>query len=80
MSLTQLIYRESLRDIEGCLRSLEGKLYYLRVHDKVARSTMAGANESRDWRTFADSRKAVKKQIWIAVSAYVLAAIVRKRL
>jgi hypothetical protein len=43
-----------LRDIEACLRSLSGKLYHMGFHGKVARSTLADANESHDWRIFAD--------------------------
>jgi hypothetical protein len=49
-----LTYRESLHDIEACLGSLQGKLYHLGFRSKVARSTLADANESRDWRIFAD--------------------------
>ena len=54
MAFAQLTYRESLRDIEACLRSLHGKLYHMGFHGRVARSTLADANESRDWRIFAD--------------------------
>ena len=54
MAFAQLTYRESLRDIEACLRSLQGKLYHLGFRGKVARSTLADANESHDWRIFAD--------------------------
>ena len=54
MAFAQLTYRESLRDIEACLRCLQGKLYHLGFRGKVARSTLADANESRDWRIFAD--------------------------
>ena len=54
MSFAQLTYRESLRDIEACLRSMSGKLYHMGFHGKVARSTLADANESHDWRIFAD--------------------------
>ena len=54
MAFAQLTYRESLRDIEACLRSVQGKLYHLGFRGKVARSTLADANESRDWRIFAD--------------------------
>jgi Domain of unknown function (DUF4372)/Transposase DDE domain len=54
MAFAQLTYRESLRDIEACLRSLQGKLYHLGFRGKVARSTLSDANESRDWRIFAD--------------------------
>ena len=52
MAFAQLTYRESLRDIEACLRSVGGKLYHMGFRGKVARSTLAHANESRDWRCF----------------------------
>ena len=54
MAFAQLTYRESLRDIEACLRSVTGKLYHLGFRGKVARTNLADANESRDWRIFAD--------------------------
>src|SRR3989442_14181062 len=54
MGFRQLTYGESLRDIEACLRSMQGKLYHLGFRGKVARSTLADANESHDWRIFAD--------------------------
>jgi hypothetical protein len=54
MTFAQLTYRDSLRDIEACLRSMEGKLYHMGFRGKVARSTLADANESRDWRIYAD--------------------------
>ena len=54
MAFAQLTYRESLRDIEACLRSLGAKLYHMGFHSQVARSTLADANESRDWRIYAD--------------------------
>src|ERR1039458_1269721 len=54
MAFAQLTYRESLRDIEACLRSMQGKLYHRGFRGKVARSTLADANESHDWRIFAD--------------------------
>jgi transposase len=54
MAFAQLTYRESLRDIEACLRALGEKLYHMGFQGKVARSTLADANESRDWRIFAD--------------------------
>jgi transposase len=54
MAFAQLTYRESLRDIEACLRSVGGKLYHMGFRGKVARSTLADANESHDWRIFAD--------------------------
>ena len=54
MGFAQFTYRESLRDIEACLRSVGGKLYHMGFRSTVARSTLADANESRDWRIFAD--------------------------
>jgi len=54
MAFAQLTYRESLRDIEACLRALGTKRYHLGFRGKVARSTLADANESRDGRIFAD--------------------------
>jgi hypothetical protein len=54
MSFAQLTYRESLRDIEACLRSMSGKLYHMGFRGRVARSTLADANESHDWRIYAD--------------------------
>jgi hypothetical protein len=54
MAFAQLTYRESLRDIEACLCSMQSKLYHLGFRGKVARSTLADANESHDWRIFAD--------------------------
>jgi hypothetical protein len=54
MAFAQLTYRESLRDIETCLRSISDKLYHMGFRGTIARSTLADANESRDWRIYAD--------------------------
>ena len=54
MAFAQLTYRESLRDIESCLRALGSKLYHMGFRGKVSRSTLADANESHDWRIFAE--------------------------
>jgi hypothetical protein len=54
LAFAQLTYRESLRDIEACLRSMERKLYHIGIRGNVARSTLADANETRDWRIYAD--------------------------
>jgi hypothetical protein len=54
MSFAQLSYRESLRDIEACLRAMQNKLYHMGIRSKVSRSTLADANEIRDWRIYAD--------------------------
>jgi hypothetical protein len=49
-----LTYRESLRDIEACLRAHREKLYHMGIRSRVSRSTLADANEVRDWRIYAD--------------------------
>lgn len=54
MAFAQLTYRESLRDIEACLRAHKAKLYHLGIRGGIARSTLADANENRDWRIFRD--------------------------
>src|SRR5215212_2693702 len=54
MAFGQLTYRESLRDIEACLRALEGKLYHMGIRARVSRNTLAVANEKRDWRIYAE--------------------------
>src|SRR5712675_2220350 len=54
MSFAQLTYRESLRDIEACLRAQQTKLYHLGIRGKVSRNTLAHANSVRDWRIYAD--------------------------
>lgn len=54
MSFAQLTYRESLRDIEACLRSRSQQLYRLGFRSSISRSTLAEANEKRDWRIYAD--------------------------
>lgn len=54
MSFAQLTYRESLRDIEACLRAAHKKLYHMGIRSKVSRNTLANANQVRDWRIYAD--------------------------
>jgi hypothetical protein len=54
MAFAQLTFRESLRDIETCLRALEHKLYHAGFRGKVSRSTLADANRAHDWHIFAD--------------------------
>lgn len=54
MCFAQLTYRESLRDIEACLKSISHKLYHCGVKNKIAKSTLADANEKRDWRMYSD--------------------------
>src|SRR6266513_121121 len=54
MVFAQLAFRDSLREIEACLRSIGGKRYHMGFRSTIARSTLADANESRDWRIYAD--------------------------
>jgi hypothetical protein len=54
MAFAQLTYRESLRDIETCLQAIGSKSYHMGFRNRIARSTLADANESRDWRIYAD--------------------------
>ena len=54
MAFAQLTYRESLRDIEACLRAQASKLYHMGVRGNVARNTLANANATRDWRIYCD--------------------------
>jgi hypothetical protein len=54
MTFAQLTYRESLRDIETCLRAMQNKLYHIGIRSKISRSTLADANQNRDWRIYAD--------------------------
>ena len=70
MAFAQLTYRESLRDIEACLRAQNNKLYHMGIRSKVSRGTLAEANETRDWHIYADfpyhligiARKLYKKE------------------
>jgi len=54
LAFAQLTFRESLRDIEACLRSVQSKLYHMGFRGKVSRSTLADTNEAHDWRIYAD--------------------------
>lgn len=54
MAFAQLTYRESLRDIEACLRSAGSKLYHMGIRSRVSRNTLANANQVRDWQIYAD--------------------------
>lgn len=68
MSFAQLTYRESLRDIEACLRAAHKKLYHMGIRSKVSRNTLANANQVRDWRIYADFAQAI---IGIARKLYI---------
>ena len=61
MAFAQLTYRESLRDIEACLRAQQTKLYHMGIRATISRSTLAEANEQRDWRIYADFAQALIK-------------------
>lgn len=67
MAFAQITYRESLRDIEACLRAQSHKVYHMGIRGKVSRSTLANANEERDWRIYAGLAMA---QIGIAKKLY----------
>lgn len=54
MAFAQFTYRESLRDIEACLRVMRPKLYHMGIRSKVSRNTLSNANEKRDWRIYAE--------------------------
>jgi len=62
MAFAQLTYRESLRDIESCLRSLHQKLYHAGIKGNISRSTLAEANENRDWRIYGDFAQVLIRQ------------------
>ena len=59
MAFAQLTYRESLRDIEACLRAQSSKLYHMGIRSNVSRNTLANANKVRDWRIYADFAQAL---------------------
>jgi hypothetical protein len=59
LAFAQLTYRKSLRDIESCLRAVGVKLYHLGIRGRVSRSTLADANDTRDWRIFEEFGKGV---------------------
>jgi hypothetical protein len=54
MAFAQLTFRESLRDIESCLRSMHRKLYHMGIRGRISKSTLSDANENRDWHIYAD--------------------------
>lgn len=62
MAFAQLTYRESLRDIQACLRATQPKLYHMGIRGKVSRNTLSNANKVRDWRIYADFAQVLIKQ------------------
>jgi len=68
MVFAQLTYRESLRDIEACLRAQQNKLYHMGIRGQVSRNTLANANKVRDWRIYADFAQSL---IYIARKLYL---------
>jgi len=63
MAFAQLTYRESLRDIEACLRAMQPKLYHMGIRSAVSRNTLANANQVRDWRIYADFAHANNRRV-----------------
>jgi len=59
MAFAQLTYRESLRDIQACLRGNQHKLYHMGIRGRVSRNTLANANQVRDWRIYSDFAQAL---------------------
>jgi hypothetical protein len=59
IAFAQLTYRESLRDIECCLRALHDMLYHMGIRGRISRTTLADANEKRDWRIDSDFDQAL---------------------
>ncbi len=74
MAFAQLTYRESLRDIECCLRAMKQKLYHMGIKGRVSRSTLADANEKRDWRIYV-LVAIIKKRVKIDLSLYTILQI-----
>src|SRR4030066_10594 len=68
MAFAQLTYRESLRDIQACLRVAQNKLYHMGFRGKISRNTLSNANQVRDWRIYADFAQVL---IGIARGLYV---------
>ena len=62
LAFAQLTYRESLRDIEACLRAAPQKLYHMGIRSTVSRNTLANANQIRDWRIYADFAQTLIQQ------------------
>jgi len=63
MAFAQLTYRESLRDIEVCLRTMKSKLYHMGIRSMISRNTLANANQNRDWRIYSDFAQVLMKQV-----------------
>jgi len=62
LAFAQLTYRESLRDIETCLRANQSHLYHMGFRGTISRNTLAHANQQRDWRIYADFARALIAQ------------------
>src|ERR1700737_668713 len=76
MAFAQLTYRESLRDIEVCLRAQSSKLYHLGIRSAVSRNTLANANAIRDWRIYADfAQSLIRKRLALDASLYTILQI-----
>ena len=75
MAFAQLTYRESLRDIESCLRFMRPKLYHMGFRGQISRNTLANANNQRDWHIYADFA-----QVTIFNKTYILQALTETKL
>ena len=64
MAFAQLTYRESLRDIEACLRAMGPRLYHIGIKSTVSRNNIAHANETRDWRIYSDFATVLKSTVY----------------
>ena len=78
MAFAQLTYRESLRDIEACLRSMSSKLYHMGFRGRVARTTLADANECHDWRIYADFAQVAARTIGRKLSKGDISNVLRQ--
>jgi len=71
MAFAELTYRESLRDIESCLNSMQKKLYHMGFRGNISRSTSAYANETRDWRIYADFAQVLIQTVYVLDSTTI---------
>ena len=79
MAFGQLTFRESLRDVETCLRSRRDQLYHLGIRGEVSHSTLADANRERDWRIYYDLTTVRVLRRLTAVSSFVYRVLVHER-
>ena len=75
LAFAQLSYRESLRDIETCLRAMQPRLYHMGFRGKVSRNNLAHANENRDWRIYADLAQILIRQARLLYSTPKMSSV-----